>query len=167
LSADEDDEESVFEDRRAARAEKVVGDFPVFRGIALPDFFAGFEMQAEQFALRAERIAAVFGEQRRAAGAVVIAVGVGEIGVVLVFPDGFTGDGVEAFDNVFVFQTVVNDEAFAEDGGGAVTGADALFPEDRRAGFGPFVEQIGFPGNAGAERAEKDRPIIAGAIVGA
>ena len=124
MAADHDDELAVLEDGGAADAEEGFGNVEFGEGVALPDPFAGGEVEAEEDAFGAVGVAKGIGEEGGAARAVVIAEGVDEAAGVGVFPEGLAGGGVEAFDDFLGTGAVVKDEAISADTGGAVSGAD-------------------------------------------
>ncbi len=99
LSTDHDDEFAVLEDGGATDAEECFGDVELGESVSLPDPFSGGEVEAEEDAFGSIGIAMGFGEKGGAAGSVVVTEGVDEPAGVGVFPEGFTGGGVEAFDD--------------------------------------------------------------------
>ena len=159
LSANHDDEFAVFEDGGAANAEESFGDVEFGEGVPLPDAFSGGEVEAEEDAFGAVGIAVGFGEKGRAAGAVVVAERVDEAAGVGVFPEAFTGGGVETFDDFLRARAVVEDEAVGADAGRAVAGADLFFPEDGGAFGGEGLAEVGFWGGVVTVGTEELGPV--------
>ena len=160
LAADHYDQQVAFEDRRTADAEERGRHFKLLCCIALPDQIAGLQFQADQFALRAERVTAVDGEQRSAARPVIITVGINELAGIAIAPKRFAACGLKAFDHFLISHAMMKHHSFGAHGRRAVPGADFFLPHDRQAVGGPALKQAGFIGNAVAVRAEELRPVF-------
>ncbi|MEY5014071.1 MAG: hypothetical protein RIS92_429 [Verrucomicrobiota bacterium] len=159
LSADHDDEFAVFEDGGATDAEEGFGDVELGEGVSLPDAFSGGEFEAEEDAFCSIGVAMGFGEEGGAAGSVIVTEGVDEPAGVGVFPEGFTGGGVEAFDDFLWAGAVVEDESIGADAGGAVAGTDLFFPEDGDSVGGEGLAEAGLWGGVVAKGAEELGPV--------
>src|SRR5437899_8220392 len=99
----------------------------LFRSIAMPDQLP-VPVHAEQFAFGPERVTAVFREQRRGAGTVVVAVGIDIMARVTVTPVGLARSRVETFHDFLIANAVVQHQSAAAHRRRAVAGADRLLP---------------------------------------
>lgn len=160
LGADLDDEETVFEERRAPGAEEGFGDIEVGGGAAFPDFATGEEIEAEEDAFGAEGEAVSVGEDGGAAGAVIVAERVAVIGRVGVFPEGLAGLSVASLDDFLIGEAMMEDEDFSADAGGAEAFTDRAFPEEGRAFGGEGGEEAAFGGDLVVGGAHELGPIL-------
>ena len=160
LGADLDDEETVFEERRAPGAEEGFGDIEVGGGAAFPDFATGEEIEAEEDTFGAEGEAMSVGEDGGAAGAVIVAERVAVIGRVGVFPEGLAGLSVASLDDFLIGDAMMEDEDFSADAGGAEAFADRAFPEEGRAFGGEGGEEAAFGGDLVVGGAHELGPIF-------
>src|SRR6185369_974454 len=144
----------------AADAEKGRRHIPIGAGIALPNQPAGFEVEAKQFAFGAESVTAVGGEQRGAAGTVIVAVGIDEAARVTVAPGRFAVGGGKGFDQFVTGDPVVQDQQVTANGGRAIAGPNFAVPKQWGAVGWPGGEQPGFVGNAVGAGAEEPGPIF-------
>src|SRR5262249_27318852 len=79
LAANHHNEQAVLQNRRTANAEECWRNGPIGSGVALPDEFAGFQIEANEFSFSAKCITAVVGQQRGTARAIIVAVRIDEV----------------------------------------------------------------------------------------
>ena len=71
------------------------------------------------------------------------------------------GRGINAFDDFFVFATMMEHQLVSKNGRRAVARADRFLPKERWSVGWPFVQQTGLARDSGPQRTEKARPIFA------
>src|SRR5579862_4734949 len=123
---------------------------------------AGAGPDAVQHSLGPVGVHAVAVDDRRAARAVAVTVGVLVIGGVVEFPQFGAGLGVPGAQTDAVADAVEDEEAAAADGHRRVAVEDALFPDDAWAVLGPGAEEALFRRHGVARRAEEGGPVDAG-----
>src|SRR5581483_6248691 len=160
LAADHDDEAPVFKKRAAADAKESGGNGPIGGGVALPDKASGGEVEAGELALGAEGVTAIGKESGRGARAVVVAVGIDKMAGIRVTPERGAGGRIETLDNFVVVDAMMDDQAAAQNGWGAIAGAEGFLPKNGRPGLGPSVKKIGFGGGGVGARAEELGPVL-------
>ena len=131
----------------------------VLRRFSLPNRLAGFDVETQQHALRAKGVAMLFGEQWRAARAVVVAERIAVTGGGGVAPNRLGCLRVERLDDLLVADAVKQNQTAVADGRCAVAGADLFFPKHLRPAAWPSAEQAGLAGGAIGARPKQLRPI--------
>lgn len=132
LCADVDDQVVLFQEGRGTYSEEIGGEIEIFEDVAFPEELSGFEVQGVEFSFCAhgENEGVLFVDDGRTARAVGVAVTVLIFGGIAEAPIALTCFGMEAIDDFFVFETVEEDEAVAEDCGGGIARALFSFPDD-------------------------------------
>src|SRR5690606_28298016 len=101
--------------------------------VPLPDDLTVIELRAGQFSFGAQRVAAVFGQQRCAPWTVVVAVRIAEPAGVRLRPERLPACGAEALDDLVAGGTVMQHQPIAPHRRSAVAGADIDLPDQWRS----------------------------------
>ncbi len=139
--ADVHDDHLVHDDRGAAGSEVAFLRGELAVGLALPERGAAGEVVAGEDSLGSEGHDLVADDRGCAEGPVTAADLGAEGGAVGLFPEGLSGPGVEAFDDLIGVDAVKEDQAFSGDDGAGVAGADGALPDDGGIAR-PFGEEL-------------------------
>ena len=113
----------------------------VLRQVAFPEQLSCRELQAMQLALYAVGVDAIPLDDRRAAWAAAVAVGVPVVGGRTELPEELSGLRMQALDHLLVSESVEEHEAFPLDGGCGIAVALLHLPDERRSLRAPFLQQ--------------------------
>ena len=135
----------MFDEGGDAYTEEILRGVEVLVDVALPVEFSGLEVHGGEDAFSAEGVDVVFVDSGGSAWTAVIVVAICVVGGVSELPEGFFAvDGVDTFDDFFVFDAVEDDEFAVGDDGVAVGFADGSRPEYGGAFVGPVEKETGF-----------------------